>query len=149
MKLQVQIAAAVLLIIFLLFPLWKIAGLLLWLFFSSFNQYQITGFREFLESLLQNTTGELIWLTVANVIQGFIAGMMAISLVKKIMGADILKKAAPISAGGLIALFFISITVDYFYFVGDFKNYLGLFMAITGAIISITRWAFFIKNHQG
>jgi hypothetical protein len=119
------------------------------LVFSSFNQYQITGFREFLESLLQNTTGELIWLTVANVIQGFIAGMMAISLVKKIMGADILKKAAPISASGLIALFFIFITVDYFYFVGDFKNNLGLFMAITGAIISITRWAFFIKNHQG
>ena len=149
MKLQIQIAVATMLIISLLFPLWKIAGLLLWLVFSSFNQYHSTGFREFIASLLQNTTLELIWLTVANVIQGFIAGVMVISLVKKIMGADILKKAAPISAGGLIALFFISINIDYFYFIGDFKNYLGLFMAITGAIFSITRWAFFMKNHQG
>ena len=125
MKLQVQIAVAVLLIIFLLFPLWKIAGLLLWLVFSSFNQYQITGFREFLESLLQNTTGELIWLTVANVIQGFIAGMMAISLVKKIMGADILKKAAPISASGLIALFSFSLPLTIFISLETSRTILG------------------------
>lgn len=125
MKLQIQIAVATMLIISLLFPLWKIAGLLLWLVFSSFNQYHSTGFREFIASLLQNTTLELIWLTVANVIQGFIAGVMVISLVKKIMGADILKKAAPISASGLIALFSFSLPLTIFISLETSRTILG------------------------